>query len=100
MTLEDELSDVFRLGVRVTHVDIVAHDFNVVKNLGELRHIGQRLTVGTSPRIDPNGGSDVEILSRRLGAQFLEESKEVLRIGARELVAANARRIWSFPAVM
>jgi len=86
--------------VRVTHVDIVVHDRDVVKNLSEPRHIGQRLTVGTSPRIDPNGSSDVEILSRRLGAQFLEEGKEILRIGARQLVAADASGVWSFPAVM
>ena len=86
--------------VGVTHIDIVVHDCDVVKNLSEPRHIGQRLTIGASPRIDPNGSSDVEILSRRLGAQFLEEGKEILRIGARKLVAANARGVWSFPAVM
>jgi len=58
------------------------------------------LTIGTGPWIDPNCGSNVKILSRRLGAQFLEETKEVLRIGGGKLVAANARGVWSLPAVM
>jgi len=76
--------------VQGTYIDIVAHDCDVVEDLSEPRHISERLTTRTGPWIDPNGGSDVEVLSRRLGAQFLEEGKEVLRIGVRKQVAADA----------
>jgi len=71
----------------------------VVKNRSEPGNISQRLTIGTSPWIGSHGGSEVEILSRRLRAQFLKGCKEVLGIGAGKQVAANARGVWSFPAI-
>ena len=101
LTLQNRLSGVFLVwGMQGTYIDIVVHDCDVVENLSEPGHVSQRLTVGTSPWINPNGSSDIEILSRRLSAQFLEESEEVLRIGSGKQVATNAGGVWSFPAVM
>ena len=71
----------------------------MIENIGEPRHVGHRLTIGTNPEIDRNGGTDVEVLSRRLRAQFPEEGKEVVGVIGRKLVTiANAVR--RFPAKM
>ena len=83
--------------MRDTHIDIVVHDGNVIENVGKLSHIGHRLTIGTSKWRIRNGRGDVEILCRRLRTQFLEESKEILRIGGRNLVTADARQARVFP---
>jgi len=72
----------------------------VIENFGEFGHIGHGLTIRTSEWIDPDGGGDVEILCGRLIAQFLEERKEILRIGVRNLVAADARQAWKLPTKM
>ena len=81
-----------------THIDIVVHDCDVIKDISEPRHIGW-LTVGTDPEIDRNGGTDVEFLSRRLRAQFPEEGEEVVGIAGRKLVTI-ADAVWRFPAKM
>lgn len=72
----------------------------MIENFGESGHIGHGLTIRTKERIDPDSGGDVEILCGRLIAQFLEERKEILGIGIRNLVAADARSVWSLPAKM
>lgn len=72
----------------------------MIENFGEPGHIGQGLTIRTSEWSDPNGSGDVEILSGRLRAQFLEERKEILRIGWRNLVAADAVLVRILPTKM
>lgn len=63
----------------------------MIENLSEFGHIGHGFTIRTSERRDRNGGGEVEIFCGRLRAQFLEEPKVILRIGARNLVTADAR---------
>lgn len=70
----------------------------MIENLSEPGHIGYGLTIGASERRDRNGSGEVEVLRCRLGAQLLEEGKEILRIGARDAVTADARFVWIFPA--
>ena len=68
----------------------------MIENIGEPRHVG-RLTISTSPEIDRNGGTDIEVLSCRLRAQFPEEGKEVVGVvGGKLVTIANA--VWRFPA--
>jgi len=86
-------------GVQDSHIDIVAHKGDVIENIGEPRHIGHRLTISTNPEIDRNGGADVEVLSRRLRAQFPEEGKEVVGVGGGKLVTI-ANTVWRFPTRM
>jgi len=83
--------------VQGAYIDIVVHKGDVIENIGEPRHIGHRLTIRTSPEIDCNCGTDVEVLSRRLGAQFPEEGKEVVGVGGGKLVTI-AGTVWRFPA--
>jgi len=85
-----------RVGSPLT-VNIVVHYGDVIKNFSEFRHVGHGLTIRTSEWRGRNGGSEVEIFCGRLRAQFLEEPKEILRIGARNLVTADARLVWIFP---
>lgn len=72
----------------------------MIENLGEFGYIGHGLTVRTNEWRDRNGGGDVEILCGRLLAQFLEERKEILRIGGRNLVTADATAGRIFPTKM
>ena len=74
LTLWYKLLDMLSVqNVRGTYIDIVVHDGDVIENLSELGHIGHGLTIGTSEWGNRNGGGEVEILSCRLRAQFLEE---------------------------
>jgi len=83
--------------MRVTHIDIVVHEGDVVEDISEPRHISHWLTIGTDPEVDRDGGTDVEILSRRLRAQFPEEGKEIVGVVWGKLVTV-ANAVWRFPA--
>ena len=81
-----------------THINVVVHDSDVIKDSGKARHVGQRFTIGTDKWSDCNGGSKVKVLPVRVSTYVLEKCKEVLRIRAGFLVTTDTERVGVFPA--
>lgn len=80
-----------------THINIVGHDGDMIKNSGEARRVGHGFAIGTEERSEPYSSRKVKVFPRRVCTYFLEEPKQVFSIRAGFFVTSDAEIVGGFP---
>ena len=86
-------------GVAPASPDVVVHDLDPVKRLGETRDVSEWGAIGTLPGEYRSSGGEDELLPDRILTELLKEGKEVGGVVRREDVATDTLRVRIFPTV-